>query len=1026
MLATNERLTLLSEAEQAALYERPDFDDEQRLEYLNLTQEELTLVHSRTDLSAKVHCALQIGYFKAMHLFFYIDWSDVKEDYSFILEQYFSNEAFRPNAITKHQYYAQYEIIAKHFGYQLWAKEFEPLVCKQIELLLRKDISPQFIVMELLTFLREKRIMRPKYTTLQVILSRALTTERKRLLIVIGESINKEDRLRLNNLLLEEETLSGLANIKTDTKDFKARMMSAERDKFITIKPLYQLAKSLLLKLNLSQQNIAYYASLVNYYTAHDLRERIKQEQAHLYLICYIWQRYRQLTDNLIDAFCFHLGQFEAEIKTKAKEAHSLHVMGQRVELMIMRQLASLFVVDELSDDLRFGDVRLKAFSIIPKNELKEQVSDLREKELKEIDFKWKMVDKHFHRFKLHLRPLVQALDFSSISENSHWLHAINWLKEVFALNKKLDTYPLDDCPEKTLPKRLKNYLINYNATDGQKLHANRYEFWIYRQLKKRLRSGSLHLEDSINHRSLQQELNEAFEKGALTQPLDIPALKTPITQLLDERFSELKDLWLRFNNDLNQGKFKHLHFDENTKTLHFKKSKDERDEELQHRFYEQLPLRDITDVLRFVNKDSHYSSAFTHIQPRYEKMPVDENSLNATIIAQALNNGNYNMVDISEISYDSLNDTYESRIRLPTLKNANDLISEDISNMPIFSFYPLDTLILYAGLDGQKYEVQTNTIKARRSKKYFKKGKGVVAYTMLCNHIPLQVELIGAHDHESYFAFDIWYNNSTSITPSVLTGDMHIINKANFAIMDWFGGSLYPRFTNLQAQIKHLYCSDDPAQYSDYIICPVGQIDRQLIEEEWPNIKRIIAALSLKEISQSTLIKKLCTYTTDNRTRRAIFEYDKLIRSIYTLKYMQDRKLQRDVHRSQNRIESYHQLRAAIATAYGKKHLIGRGDREIEISNQCGRLIANAIIYYNSAILSKLKVKYEAEGNHKALALLKKISPVAWQHINFHGHFIFSSDTSIVDIDAMISNLILENRGNMVVFKKYTEPLMV
>lgn len=155
--------------------------------------------------------------------------------------------------------------------------------------------------------------------------------------------------------------------------------------------------------------------------------------------------------------------------------------------------------------------------------------------------------------------------------------------------------------------------------------------------------------------------------------------------------------------------------------------------------------------------------------------------------------------------------------------------------------------------------------------------------------------------------------------------------------------------------------------------------------------------ALGLKEMSQSRLIKKLCTYTTDNRTRKAIFEYDKLIRSIYTLKYMQNRKLQRDVHRSQNRIESYHQLRAAIATAYGKKHLIGRGDRQLEISNQCGRLVANAIVYYNSAILSRLKLKYEAEGNHRALAILKKVSPVAWQHINFHGHFIFSSDVRVM-----------------------------
>jgi hypothetical protein len=92
--------------------------------------------------------------------------------------------------------------------------------------------------------------------------------------------------------------------------------------------------------------------------------------------------------------------------------------------------------------------------------------------------------------------------------------------------------------------------------------------------------------------------------------------------------------------------------------------------------------------------------------------------------------------------------------------------------------------------------------------------------------------------------------------------------------------------------------------------------------------------------------------------------------------------QLQRNGHRSQNRIESYHQLRAAIAQVGGKKELTGRTDIEIEISNQCARLVANTIIYYNSAILSQLLAKYGVAGNAKALAVIKKISPVAWRHI--------------------------------------------
>ena len=78
---------------------------------------------------------------------------------------------------------------------------------------------------------------------------------------------------------------------------------------------------------------------------------------------------------------------------------------------------------------------------------------------------------------------------------------------------------------------------------------------------------------------------------------------------------------------------------------------------------------------------------------------------------------------------------------------------------------------------------------------------------------------------------------------------------------------------------------------------------------------------------SRLILGRKLCTFTTSNPTPRATFEFDKLIRSIYTLRYLRDPQLQRNVHRSQNRIESYHQLRSAIAQVGGKKELTGRTD---------------------------------------------------------------------------------------------------
>lgn len=83
---------------------------------------------------------------------------------------------------------------------------------------------------------------------------------------------------------------------------------------------------------------------------------------------------------------------------------------------------------------------------------------------------------------------------------------------------------------------------------------------------------------------------------------------------------------------------------------------------------------------------------------------------------------------------------------------------------------------------------------------------------------------------------------------------------------------------------------------YEKCLIRPVGQIDLQAVMDEKANIDQIGATLGLKEMTQGTLIRKLCTYTQPNPTRRAIFEFDKLVRSIYILRYLRSPQLQRDI----------------------------------------------------------------------------------------------------------------------------------
>jgi hypothetical protein len=161
MATKSDRLAILSDAEQFALYGLPDFDDGQRLEYLSLSEAELALASSRPGLNAQVYCALQIGYFKAKHAFFRFTWDDVPDDSAFVLSRYFNGHLFEPHTITKHEYFTQRALIAELFSYQLWSADFLQQLRQQVDQIVRRDVTSGFIVAELIAYLNERKIVRP-------------------------------------------------------------------------------------------------------------------------------------------------------------------------------------------------------------------------------------------------------------------------------------------------------------------------------------------------------------------------------------------------------------------------------------------------------------------------------------------------------------------------------------------------------------------------------------------------------------------------------------------------------------------------------------------------------------------------------------------------------------------------------------------------------------------------------------------------------------------------------------------------
>ena len=103
---------------------------------------------------------------------------------------------------------------------------------------------------------------------------------------------------------------------------------------------------------------------------------------------------------------------------------------------------------------------------------------------------------------------------------------------------------------------------------------------------------------------------------------------------------------------------------------------------------------------------------------------------------------------------------------------------------------------------------------------------------------------------------------------------------------------------------------------------------------------------------------------------------------------------------------ESYHKLHKTDSCA-NFEILRFKTEDEQQIWNDCGRLIANCIIFYNALILSNVLRRQAEKGASLAAGSLASVSQVAWQHINFYGRYEFTKSFQPIDIDAIVQVLV-------------------
>jgi TnpA family transposase len=846
---------------------------------------------------------------------------------------------------------------------------------------------PINILKDLLCYLKDSNIPIPAYTSLQTLIGNILTEEEQRLGTIINEHLPQYAKKIIANLLTTDEGLYAIPALKADPKGFKTRELQGELDKYHKCKHLFTACKVILPKFNISKNNI-------NYYDAHRLLT-LSKDRSQLYIICFIYKQFHKINNNLIDGFIHYVRTYDRKAEEYAKEE-----IYQTKSIITQYQpqvgkILDLFGNKDLNN-YKFKAIKQQVFKFVSEDVIKKISKFIRRDKVDKKEFLWDFHKKNHYAATTNLRPLFMAIDFSYPEISVDLQLAVQFMRTAFTANKLLSTFRVRDFPIKFIRKEIQQYFFmrkifqNKSRKTCKVIDPSKYEYLIYQQIEQGIHAGEVYANTSIEYKSLDADL--AFEKNLkqqkkIIQNAHIPALTDDIKGKLNELKNVLENMLIEVNQRINSGENSYVKIKKKGSstrwTLPYQKIKPD----FNNPFYDKLPQINIIDLLVFVDTQCNFTNAFGHIKTYESQRTVDYGYILACILANAQGIGIAKMAECSKLNYDKLLKIHNSRIRLETLEEANNVLCKAIEKMPIFKYYNIQEDKLHGAADGRKVDVRRQTFKSRYLRKYFKE-KGVSSYTLLVNNIAIDSKIITGH--ESHFLFDRLLNNTSQIRPNIMSTDNEGSNQLNHILLDLINVIFAPHYKTITKKARSIRTFIDPKHYNNYLIKPYIKINEDLIIDEWPNMQNIFISLLSGENSQSTIVSKLSSHKRKNKTKDALWEYNNIFMSIYLLWYINDVELRRYVRKGLNRIEGFHQLVRAI-TSVGGGDFRGQNELEMSLWNECTRLVANTIIYYNAYLLSQILIKKGDNLTEKEKNLLRRISPIAWQFINFLGNYDFS-----------------------------------
>lgn len=991
------RMNIFDKSSFYAFNKPPEFNSLQRKSCFDFSGKLIESTMKLRSPCKQIGFLLNWGYFKITKRFFgskdfYI------RDIAYVARILgYDEHYFQPTDYPLRTRQRHYLMIIKLFGFRQFDAGYEKKINAEIAAMVKQHLKPNLIFWRCTDIMISDKISFPTYYRIRDLILSSISKYKSEMTSIIKQKLSEEGRILLNSLF-DQKPESNVLRLTVLKKQSQSTAPIRIKDKladFALLTKSHNQIKPILAQLELTEEGIRYFAaSVIKTKTSHLLRK--DQADADLHLIAFICHQYYRLQDNLTDVFlgvvknientayrihrdwCYENRNTSNEIIVDKVDQLKLNVFGIFEAIRITINNRSLSEKEKINHIGRLVSIEedANAITLNKFNEVKECLSG----SSNDKSNYYNILEKRSLRLQNRVNGILKSLDFRNDEKSDSLIQAINnFIQKDGAISSSA---PID-----FLNNEEKKHLIG-----GDRFRISLYKVFLFQYVAKAIKSGSLNLKHSYKYRSLDSYLINKqrwqVDREELLERADM--IKFSNTKLILEDLDQklLKQFKITNSNiSCRQNPYVKL-----TKNDHFivnTPKQEEHTTEALSPFFPMKHLIPLTEILATVNHQTNFTSELQHWQQQYNR-GKSVSSLLAGVIGLGCAIGIRKMARISnQIGEDELENVVNWHFSLENIRAANDCVLNHIDNMELPNIYRKSTERTHTASDGQKFEVNTDSLNANYSFKYFGKGQGVSAYTFVDERSLLWHSLVfSAAERESAYVIDGLMRNDV-IKSDIHSTDTHGYSEVVFAITYLLGFSFAPRIKNIKKQTLYIFKSGYKGG-KDWIIKPSKIIDVALIEEYWDEILRLVATIKLKENTASNIFKRLNSYSKQHKLYAALKAFGRIIKSHFILCYIDDVELRQSIEKLLNKIELANRFTRDVAV--GNPRNFVDGDKEDqEIAETCNRLIKNSIICWNYMFLEKELEKSDSYKREKLMTSIKTHSPMTWAHINMLGEYDFS-----------------------------------